>query len=1001
MLMDTISAGVVQLKFDGPLSLIYLNKSGAEILGYTSEQLKAELDNGFINMVHADDRESFKASINILIKNGNVSPCKHRLVCRGGRVLWVSSSSCLHESVSNEKIVVITFTDITEYKDLEKHYLQRVHELILKKKRSELAIINSDIIVLDYVLAGQQIIYPQFVMDKYGVPRKTNNAADTIINQKLVHPNSIKEVKRAFEEIHAGVPTVNAMIILLDKKNNNKEVILDVSATNIFDEKGNPVRAIIVLRNITKQILSENADLYKRALTAGNIINYEINVTRDLFISGAESWKLTLKMPTNSFSQIIAVLTEKIIYEEDRKQFSEFMSRDVLEKLFESGKETTTLEYRRLNTFGKYSWVSNRIHLIYDDKTRCVKALSYVHDINDKKVRESKESEKKAYYEMMLSKSAIIQELNLTKNQFILGHQKTFETFKLSYDVSYTDLMEELIQKVLHPEDSIIFRATYSRESLIQAYQDGIKTINCEYRRKDENEQMVWFSCVVHLFEDVETNDLKGFCYVQNIHAEKSKHLDLMYKAEHDALTTLYNKATTEMKIKEFLSSGEAEAKQHAFLIFDIDFFKPINDNFGHAFGDALLSQVGKKVKKLFREGDIIGRIGGDEFVVFMKNIKNPSIALEKAAEICTTIRESYRQKGKVYNISSSIGISYYNQHGTTYQELYEKADAALYNSKEKGKNRYSLHSENMDYKKNVVQNIYQREYLESRSFDANVSEYVFRILYEAKNRTEAIKSILELVGKHYKVSRSYIYENSPDGFSLSFEWCNEGILSQRQNLQNIKLKQISDYSKHFNHDGILCMPDMNAVQEEVKDVWKTKNVKSMLHFSIIKEDVFSGFVGFDQDEFIRESDKKEMTELKNIANLLAVFILDIRASEANEAIKNMALSIVNSLHSYAYVINCATYELLFINERTKVIAPDAKVGDTCYKNFWKRDKPCNICPMKILQEKNATRHSEEIYNDILDVWVKATATWVDWTGGQKSCMMENIDITEYKKVKS
>lgn len=997
-LMDTISAGVAQLKFDASLSFTYLNKNGAAMLGYTQEQLKSEINNEFIKLVYPNDQQSTQEFIDALQTNGYISSYKHRLVCRNGMVLWVHGAGHVYENKQGEKIGVITFMDITEYKEIENNYLQRVQELMLKKKHSELAIVNSDIVVLDYVLDGQQIVYPKFIMEKYGLPRKTNNAIDAIFSKNLIHHNSIEEVKRIFKEIHAGVPTVNAIVILLDKKNNNDEVIFDCSVTNVFDENRQPVRAVIVLRNITKQVLLENAEMYKQVLTAGNINTYEINVTNDTFISGAEYWQETLKMPNNSFSQMMELIKNKVIHEDDRTAFSGFMTRDSLLKLFESGKVTTTLEYRRLNSSGEYSWVSNTTHLIYDANTEYIKALSYIHDINDKKVRELKDAEKKYYYELMLSQSAMIPEINLTKDEFVVGYQKIFETFDIKMDCSYTEVVEELIQKIIYPEDSIIFRAKYSRESLLKGYQEGIKTISCEYRRKDEQENFIWFSCAMHLFEDIKTKDIKGFGYVQNINEEKVKHLELIYKSEHDALTTLCNKVTTEMSIKSFLSNREAENQQHAFLIFDIDYFKPINDNFGHAFGDVILAQVAKKVKKLFREGDIIGRIGGDEFVVFMKNVHDTNIALEKAAEICATVRESYRQKGKVYNISSSIGISLYNQHGITYQELYEHADAALYHSKEKGKNRYSLYSENMDYKKTSVQKIDQREYLESRSFENNVSEYVFRILYEAKNKTEAIYSIMELVGKHYKISRTYIYENSPEGLSMTFEWCNEGIAPQQHNLQKLTQNQLGgNYENYFNHEGILYIRDIRDMPQSIRTLWEPQGVKSMLNFSIVKEGVFQGFVGFDQHWFIRESSKKEITELKNIANLLTVFIFEIRASEFNEESKNMALSVVNSLYSYAYVVNCDTYELLFVNARAKEIAPDTKLGDPCYSNFWKREQPCVVCPMRTLIAENKVRHSEEIHNDNLEVWVKSSASWINWAKGQRCCMMENIDITEYK----
>ena len=99
-----------------------------------------------------------------------------------------------------------------------------------------------------------------------------------------------------------------------------------------------------------------------------------------------------------------------------------------------------------------------------------------------------------------------------------------------------------------------------------------------------------------------------------------------------DALTGLYNKETTEQLTDELLS--EDENKSHAFLILDVDCFKQINDIYGHAVGDIVLQKFGKLLKGTFREGDILGRIGGDEFGVIMKNIQTKDIAMKKAERI-------------------------------------------------------------------------------------------------------------------------------------------------------------------------------------------------------------------------------------------------------------------------------------------------------------------------------------------------------------------------------
>lgn len=130
------------------------------------------------------------------------------------------------------------------------------------------------------------------------------------------------------------------------------------------------------------------------------------------------------------------------------------------------------------------------------------------------------------------------------------------------------------------------------------------------------------------------------------------------------------------------------ENKYHAFLILDVDCFKQINDIYGHAVGDIVLQKFGKLLKGTFREGDILGRIGGDEFGVIMKNIQTKDIAMKKAEELLAKTQAYKIDELKGNNISISIGISTAPQDGDCYMDLYKRADQALYQAKRSGKAR-------------------------------------------------------------------------------------------------------------------------------------------------------------------------------------------------------------------------------------------------------------------------------------------------------------------------
>ena len=165
---------------------------------------------------------------------------------------------------------------------------------------------------------------------------------------------------------------------------------------------------------------------------------------------------------------------------------------------------------------------------------------------------------------------------------------------------------------------------------------------------------------------------------------------ELKVKAEIDEMTKLLNKATAEKMAKQILE--EYPDENHAILMIDIDNFKNINDSLGHDVGDHVISVVAGIISMQFGGSDIVGRIGGDEFMVFMKNVKDREDARRKAQNIV----DAFCKKENLSIpdcVSVSIGMAFSDESGIGYEPLFKKADEALYVSKEKGKSCYTEYS--------------------------------------------------------------------------------------------------------------------------------------------------------------------------------------------------------------------------------------------------------------------------------------------------------------------
>ena len=181
------------------------------------------------------------------------------------------------------------------------------------------------------------------------------------------------------------------------------------------------------------------------------------------------------------------------------------------------------------------------------------------------------------------------------------------------------------------------------------------------------------------------------------VEERKKAEQKLFFEANHDALTGLANRQMFIQQLKQQYALYKRQPQQGVALLFiDLDRFKLINDTLGHHIGDAFLIEVSKRLQTTVREHDLVARLGGDEFVVLLTSLLHEQDAEEVADRIIERVRQPFLLQGQQVQSGASIGIAYFNTHHSQAEALLRDADAAMYQAKSMGRNRFVIFNETM-----------------------------------------------------------------------------------------------------------------------------------------------------------------------------------------------------------------------------------------------------------------------------------------------------------------
>ena len=406
---------------------------------------------------------------------------------------------------------------------------------------------------------------------------------------------------------------------------------------------------------------------------------------------------------------------------------------------------------------------------------------------------------------------------------------------------------------------------------------------------------------------------------LMDIDQEKRDATALRKKAEEDPLTGLLNKNFTHARIAAALES-QPEGTLSALLILDMDNFKQVNDRCGHPYGDTVLTWAAERLRHFFRSGDIIGRIGGDEFMIFLKNVPDTALVEKRCQALLRAMSSLLDGRDGAVRLSCSLGVALAPEHGRAFQELFQRADNALYQAKALGKNGYVIYSEaspgQLPRQPSAAGTRIESDRTEGGS-RAELLRFTLRCLCGGEDPERAVLQVLEAVGRATHVSRAYIFENNADNTRCSntFEWCREGVTPEKENLRDVDLTgDFADWFDRFDERGVFYCPDISVLPPALRDFLARQGIRSTLQCGIREDGVDRGFLGFDDCESDRLWTREETELLQTVGEILSLLLPKKRRWERTERRTEELSALLDRLSVPAAVLDPERREILWEN---------------------------------------------------------------------------------------
>jgi diguanylate cyclase (GGDEF)-like protein/PAS domain S-box-containing protein len=328
-------------------------------------------------------------------------------------------------------------------------------------------------------------------------------------------------------------------------------------------------------------------------------------------------------------------------------------------------------EYRMLARDGRVVWVSEKASVVLDAATGARFWQGVMVDITDRKRAEEALAVSERQFRSVFDAASMgLLTVDLAGRV-------------LEANAVVADILGDLRRRALFCGDTFDAIATGS-----------VDRCELEHQLPRPDGSLLWCRTVMSLVRDVDGRPDHVTAMVEDIDERKLAEAELVHRSIHDALTSLPNRAHFLSRLAAARRQAHESGLGVGVVFVDLDGFKQVNDSFGHAVGDELLAAIASRLQGAMRESDLVARFGGDEFLVLADQLDDATAAEQVAWRLAGALRAPFAVAGRSIVVTASFGVAYSDEADRADEDLVRMADAAMYQAKQRGRNRVAVFGE-------------------------------------------------------------------------------------------------------------------------------------------------------------------------------------------------------------------------------------------------------------------------------------------------------------------